>query len=85
MIGFITGCFTLLLGIGLLEANDRVESSSRGFGADSCTLDSRDASLGVLGFGMGVFRRVGFGRFLLTPVMLLRFAWSLFVNNCPRN
>ncbi len=81
--GFIVGCLARL-GNGLLDTTDRVESSSRGFGAVSCIVDSRDASLVVLGFEIGVFWRAGFGRFLLTPVMLLRFAYSLFVNNCPQ-
>ena len=66
----------LLLGNGLLDATGRVESSSRGFGAVSSTVDSRDASRVVLGFEMGVFWRAGFGRFFLTPVILLRFACS---------
>ena len=80
----MVGCLTLLLGNGFLDATDRVESSSRGFGAVSCTVNSRDASLVVLGFGMGVLGRAGFGRFLLTPVMLLRFACSLYVNSYPQ-
>ena len=54
-VGFIAGCLALLLGDGLLDPTDLIESSSRGFGAVSCTVDSRDASLVILSLGMGVF------------------------------
>ena len=79
-IGFSVGCLALL-GNGLLDAIGRVESSLLGFGAVSSSVNSGEASLASLGLEMGVFWRAGFGRFFLTPVILLRFAYSLFVNN----
>lgn len=80
-IGFRVGCLALLFGNGPLDGTGLVESSPRGFGVVSSTGNSRDPSLVLLGFEIGVFWRAGFGRFFWAPVILLRFAYSSLVNN----
>ena len=80
-IGFRVGCLALFRDICLFDTTARVDRSSRGFRVVSCSGNSREASLAVLGLEVEVFWRAVIGRFFLTPVMLLRFAYSLLVTN----
>ena len=80
-VGFRAGCLALFRGIGLFDTTVRIDRSSRGFREVSGSGNSREASLAVLGLEVRDFWRAVFGRFFLTPVILLRFAYSLLVTN----